>query len=145
MTEEKAVRWVLVALTIGIILLGALLIYDTGNIHSLQITNHRSTETSRFDSAYVSCLNSNNGNVVANRDILLVFKHPDNETDRRALLNDLRPLRTSDKPVVPLPAHIPKSWVVGCTFYAAAQVSTQVPPQAPPLTTVSTATKASGT
>ena len=103
----EALLPILITLIVGF---GALLYVDTASISRLQNLRHHETQTSRLDSAYISCLNSNNGNTLANIDILKVFAHPNSEKARQTLINDLRPLRTATQPAVPLPAAIPQSW-----------------------------------
>jgi ABC-type multidrug transport system fused ATPase/permease subunit len=143
LTEDKALRWGVGFLAVLVISTLLLLIVGFSKLHAVQAANHHETQTSRFNAAYISCLNSNASNRLANVDILKVFAHPSSETYRRELLNDLRPLRVNARPVVQLPAHIPASWVVGCSRYATTQVATIIPPQVPHVTatTTTTATK----
>jgi hypothetical protein len=145
LTEDKALRWgvgLLAALVISTLLL---LIVGFSKLHAVQAANHRETQTSRFNASYIGCLGSNESNRLANVDILKVFAHPSNETYRRQLLNDLRPYRVNNEPAVPLPAVIPKTWIVGCTHYASSQIATKIPPQVPQVNvTTTTATKTSG-
>jgi hypothetical protein len=133
MTVERALTIAVGILIAAVMGFGGLLVYDTHGLRSLQKAGHKNTVTSRFDASYVACLNSNNGNVRANRDFLAVLNHPFSLVKRHELLNDIRPLRLTTSPVVPLPKVIPRAWVVGCTYYAASQLDEKIPAHGAPL------------
>jgi hypothetical protein len=133
-TRRGALIVVIVLATFGLLGNSAFEVDTFLGLQHTAMVNHRNTQQSRIDSAYISCLYSNNGNKHANTDILRFIAHPDS-TDRRALIDDLRPLRSSNAvQIVPLPSPLPKAWVKGCTAYARAQIKIN-PPAGLPLPT----------
>lgn len=144
---RKAVNWIAVAF-VGLALIdggfGFAGLKLSDQHHSETVKIAQGQVTVRYDAAFVSCLNTNNGNRLARPLIIKTLEHP-SIAAITALVNVLRPLRSSTAPPPPpLPDPIPHPWIVGCSTYATTQVTLKPPPHVPlpmpPAVTSSTTT-----
>ena len=99
-------------------------IYHNGNQHHADtIKIAQAQVSSRYDTAFISCLTADNANRQANQMIVKTLKHPD-RSNIQALVDALRPFRSTSAPPPPgLPAHIPQAWSVACAKYAKSQIA----------------------
>ena len=145
---QRQLRLMMVGL--GLFLAGiGWVVYHNGNAHHAETLKiAQSTVISRYDAAFLSCLQTNYSNAQGKRIAKATLKDPTSSNVNK-LIDALRPLRSSTAPPPPvLPAlnRLPHGWIVGCQRYATSTIAVQPVVKTPkPLPIVTTATNTTAT